>query len=348
MSDNLSSFEQKKRIAIAIGAAALGALAVGYLIKKGLGLATPRPGPAAKASAPEEEQKKADTLFDAKFSTQNIQLYSTEAEYRGELVKDVSYGLLLRLSQTRDAGYSGSFRVEFTLAKRSDKPLFLDFQGSQISNVVINGEPATAGVTFEGHRVQLPAQALRVGAANRVTFEFENTYVANSAGLHFYKDPQDEKVYIYSHLEPFFCHRFFPCFDQPSIRASLKLSVLVPCRDWTLVANGVEQGARLTGASAAEVLARNGFEGAEARSSEFLWDFAPSPQISSYIYGLCAGEYHQIDHVGDSPPAVPMRIFCRKSKLNNLNAKEQFRIVNEAIKYYEELFSTPFPYAKYD
>ena len=43
-----------------------------------------------------------------------------------------------------------------------------------------------------------------------------------------------------------------------------------------------------------------------------------------------------------------MRSFCRRSKLANLDAKEQFRIVNEAIKYYEELFSTPFPWAKYD
>ena len=43
-----------------------------------------------------------------------------------------------------------------------------------------------------------------------------------------------------------------------------------------------------------------------------------------------------------------MRIFCRKSKLANLDAKEQFRIVTEGIKYYEDLYSTKFPYAKYD
>ena len=85
---------------------------------------------------------------------------------------------------------------------------------------------------------------------NCISFEFENTYVTNSAGLHFYKDPQDGKVYIYSHLEPFFCHRFFPCFDQPSVRASIKLSVLVPLSDWNLIANGVEAGQRLTGEQA--------------------------------------------------------------------------------------------------
>jgi aminopeptidase N len=46
-----------------------------------------------------------------------------------------------------------------------------------------------------------------------VKFEFKNTFVDNSAGLHHFKDPVDGKIYIYSHCEPFFCHRWFPCFD---------------------------------------------------------------------------------------------------------------------------------------
>ena len=84
----------------------------------------------------------------------------------------------------------------------------------------------------------------------------------------------------------------------------------------------------------------------------FLWDFAVSPKISSYIYGLCAGEYHKIDYIGesasDTEPIVPMRIFCRTSKLANLDAKEQYRQVTAGIKYYQDLFSTPFPWSKYD
>ena len=159
-------------------------------------------------------------------------------------------------------------------------------------------------------------------------------------------------MYIYSHLEPFFCHRLFPCFDQPSIRADLKLSVIVPREDWILIANGVEKTARksMTDAEAQALITESGFT--EQGTDGFLWDFEVSPKISSYIYGLCAGEYHQIDYIGqdasDNTPIVPMKIFCRKSKLPDLDAKEQFRIVTEAIKYYEEFFSTPFPYAKYD
>jgi aminopeptidase N len=70
-----------------------------------------------------------------------------------------------------------------------------------------------------------------------VTIKFENSYVNNSAGLHRFVDPKDQEVYIYSHLEPFNCHRWFPCFDQPSIRAPIKLQVLTPHEEWKVIGN---------------------------------------------------------------------------------------------------------------
>lgn len=51
-------------------------------------------------------------------------------------------------------------------------------------------------------------------------------------------DPKDNEVYIYSHLEPFFCHRWFPCFDQPSLRAPLRLSIISPDTHWQVISNG--------------------------------------------------------------------------------------------------------------
>ena len=95
-----------------------------------------------------------------------------------------------------------------------DDPLFVDFQGKEISKVKVNQSFfGRDSVQFEGHRVKLPSSADWRAKNNVVEFEFKNTYVDNSAGLHFYRDPKDQKVYIYSHLEPFFCHRFIPCFD---------------------------------------------------------------------------------------------------------------------------------------
>jgi len=173
--------------------------------------------------------------------------------------------------------------------------------------------PELDQLRFEKHRIYLPTALLKENGNNNVELEFKNTYVTNSAGLHFYRDPQDSKVYIYSHLEPFFCHRFFPCFDQPSVRAPLKLSVVVPNQDWNIIANGEEeagvQKVSVRSPEAQRVIRDSGFSGL-VLADGYLSDFKECPPISSYIYCLCAGQYSKITNEDPEAP-TPMRIFVR-------------------------------------
>ena len=213
----------------------------------------------------------------------------------------------------------------------------------------INDRFATPSqVKFERHRIYLPADLLLAGGQNTVQFEFKNTYVTNSAGLHYYKDPKDQKVYIYSHLEPFFCHRFFPCFDQPSVRAALKLSVVVPSADWNLIANGEETAVKRTQVRSPEaqrVISESQFD--LLTTDGYLWDFKECPPISSYIYCLCAGEFTEIKNQAADAP-TPMRIFVRESKADYVDSAEVFRLISEGIPFYKVLFGYEFPFAKYD
>lgn len=59
----------------------------------------------------------------------------------------------------------------------------------------------------------------------------------NSTGFHRFEDQYDGEVYLYTHLEPFNCNRWFPCFDQPSIRAPLTLKVVTPDHKWQMISN---------------------------------------------------------------------------------------------------------------
>ena len=43
-----------------------------------------------------------------------------------------------------------------------------------------------------------------------------------------------------------------------------------------------------------------------------------------------------------------MRVFCRHSKVADIDADEFFNTVSAGIKYYEQLFGMPFPFPKYD
>lgn len=104
----------------------------------------------------------------------------------------------------------------------------------------INGKDVSqTDLEFLDHRIKVTNdQLLLENKQNEIDFAFENTFVDNSAGLHKYVDPKDNRTYIYSHCEPFFCHRWFPCFDQPSVRAPLDLQVLSPSQEWKVIANG--------------------------------------------------------------------------------------------------------------
>ena len=101
--------------------------------------------------------------------------------------------------------------------------MFLDFHGESIQELKVNEHLVPlSSINFNKHRIYFPSDFLLVGATNYVSVKFTNSYVDNSAGLQKYLDPKDNEIYIYSHLEPYFCNRWFPCFDQPSLRASLK------------------------------------------------------------------------------------------------------------------------------
>ena len=78
-----------------------------------------------------------------------------EANYRSELLENVEYNLMLRLSDNLESGYQGAYTVKFDLKmgdSQTKEPLFLDFQGKQIKDVEINGK-LCEDIVFDRHRI---------------------------------------------------------------------------------------------------------------------------------------------------------------------------------------------------
>ena len=103
-----------------------------------------------------------DPICDPKFESENLGLSTIEAEARDARLCDVSYRVILNMSDSDQTGYSGAFRVTFGLKDGKwptpDDPLFLDFQGKEISKVKVNQSFfGRESVQFEGHRVKLPS-----------------------------------------------------------------------------------------------------------------------------------------------------------------------------------------------
>lgn len=282
---------------------------------------------------------------DPDFKKENISLYQTESIRRAELISDVKYNLFLSLAFKE--GFNGRLITEFSINSEEfkDDEVFLDFQGQAIAEFEVNGESVPP--KFERQRVFLPKDHL-VNGKNRVSFIFKNTYVQNSAGLHWFSDPVDDKVYLFSHLEPFFCHRIFPCFDQPDIKAPLTLSVHCPSEEWVAIGNGKHLSKHSIDSPEAKCfIARNKLGDILRTQSGSLHFFSDSPLQSSYIYGFFIGSYHCFENTDPDSP-TPMKLYVRQTMKDEIDPEERFRVITEGIKFYEDYFEYKFPFEKYD
>ena len=52
-------------------------------------------------------------MQDPFFTTENIALYSTEAEKRADQLRNVEYTMLLKLTDKEDTGFEGTMKVSF-------------------------------------------------------------------------------------------------------------------------------------------------------------------------------------------------------------------------------------------
>jgi aminopeptidase N len=82
-----------------------------------------------------------------------------------------------------------------------------------------------------------------------------------------------------------------------------------------------------------------------------VFEFEKSAAISTYLYAIVAGPYTEFTpSEKNSDPKVPMKIFCRKTLAKNVAeiAEDWFRVTKHGIKFYEQIFSTPYPFGKLD
>jgi aminopeptidase N len=196
---------------------------------------------------------------------------------------------------------------------------------------------------FNEHKIYIPKYNLKSGGWNKVSLHFQNTYVTNSSGFHRYVDPVDGEVYVYTHLEPFNCNRWFPCFDQPSIRAPMLMRVILADSKWVAISNeklvkseSLYKDTIIEKEGLEESLARLGFAKLGQRFDGTVHTFDKTPPISTYIYALAVGPYCSIPN--ESGYRVPMKIYCRKTKVPLAEAKERFRTIEIAIDFFEDYF----------
>ncbi len=258
-----------------------------------------------------------------------MNLTRAEARERAALIAVDSYQVSLDL--TRGAEVFGSTTaVKFTAVPGSST--FIDAVTEHVHSVTLNGRELDPAQVSDGVRIQLPDLA----AENELLVVADAPYMNTGEGLHRFVDPVDDEVYLYTQFEVPDSRRMFAVFEQPDLKASFGFTVTAPAH-WDVVSNSP---------TPVPVPAAPGADGA-ARS---VWEFTPTPRLSSYVTALIAGPYESVRSEYTSPEGwvTPLGLFARRSLMQYLDAENIFELTRQGFEFFEAQFGCPYPFEKYD
>ena len=219
---------------------------------------------------------------------------------------------------------------------------FLDLIADEVTSIDLNGKSLDPAVAFQDNRIELTD----LKEKNEVTVEARCRYSNTGEGLHRSVDPSDGNIYLYSQFEVPDARRVYAVFDQPDLKATFDFKVLAPA-SWIVTSNmpvaTIEDDPRET---------LDGTLGDKPNESTRLWDFEPTPVMSSYLTAICAGPYAEwhTEYLNEDGRTVPMAQYCRQS-LAKAFAKDVdylFDITKKGFAFYAKTWGVPYPYAKFD
>lgn len=258
-----------------------------------------------------------------------MNLTRTEARERADLIAVDSYDVSLDLTRGENV-FGATTTVRFSAAPGSST--FIDAVTETLHSVTLNGRKLDPAEVSDGIRIQLPDLA----AQNELTVVADTPYMNTGEGLHRFVDPVDGEVYLYTQFEVPDARRMFAVFEQPDLKATFTFRVTAPSH-WDVVSNSP---------TPVPVQTSPGADGG-ARS---VWEFPPTPRLSSYVTALIAGPYQSVrsDVTSADGRVIPLGVFARKSLMQYLDADNIFELTRQGFEFFEAQFGCPYPFEKYD
>jgi aminopeptidase N len=241
------------------------------------------------------------------------------ARHRAATIREVRYDLTLDISALDSA--VGRVTVRFRRSDTSD--LILDFRGRRLTRAVANGHPLPADAARNGH-VVVPARLL-VAGDNVLDFAFVADIAPSGASIVRAHDPTDGSDYLYTLLVPSDANQLFPCFDQPDLKARVRLTLIAPAA-WSVVANG----------SAAS---------SDTAGDRVTTRFDETKPISTYLIAFAAGPWHRVSASRDGRTITA---YVRRSRAAEADLDTLLALNQRALEWMERYFGRAFPFQKFD
>ena len=256
---------------------------------------------------------------------QIAEITRSETAARARLLTVDSYSVTLDL--TRGSEVFGSTSVIRFSCSEPGAASYVDLIAESVREITLNGAPVDPAAAYAEGRIALAGLAEQ----NELTVVADCRYSHDGTGLHRAVDPADQKVYTYTKFEPAYARTVYANFEQPDLKASFSISVIVPAH-WKVVSN--------------EPLD----EQAPAGDGSVVWRFLPTPRLSTYLFAVAAGEYEVVrtTHTTPGGQVIPLGLACRASMAEFLAAEDILDTTRRGLDYYTALFETDYPFSKYD
>ncbi|MFM9614821.1 aminopeptidase N [Streptomyces niveiscabiei] len=245
-----------------------------------------------------------------------------EAQQRAQLLTVDSYEIDLDLSGAQEGGtYRSVTTVRFDVAEGGAES-FIDLVAPAVLEVTLNGDALDPAEVFKDSRIALPGL---LAGPNVLRVVADCAYTNTGEGLHRFVDPVDQQAYLYTQFEVPDARRVFASFEQPDLKATFRFTVKAPT-GWTVISNSPTP-----------------------EPKDDVWEFEPTPRISTYITALIAGPYHSVHSVYEKDgQTVPLGIYCRPSLAEFLDSDAIFEVTRQGFDWFQEKFDYAYPFKKYD
>jgi len=248
-----------------------------------------------------------------------------ETGERALLLRADSYEVALDL--TRGDEVFGSTSVIRFSCTQPGASTYADLIAERVHEIALNGTAIDPAVAVADGRIMLADLA----GSNELRVVADCRYARDGTGLHRAVDSADGKVYTYTKFEAAYARRVFANFEQPDLKAAFTFHVTAPAH-WTVLSN------------------QPGSEPEPADDGSAVWHFPATPQISTYLTAVVAGDYRVLraSHTTTRGQVVPLGLACRASLAEHLDEQDVLLITRQGLDFYTDLFQGDYPFAKYD
>ena len=236
-----------------------------------------------------------------------------------------SYDLHLTVDP-RDDEYRGEIEIELVVDRGTAE---IELHAVELTIRTIAVGDSRGPIEVRGSALDDRRETLRIDLARRLRpgpaslrLEFEGPLRSDLRG--FYLARSGRRRYAATQLEAADARRFFPCFDEPDMKARFRLQVTTPERN-SVVSNGPLVHTRKQG-------------------RKKTVRFAETPPLSTYLIALIVGELEASRARRLGP--TPIRVWSVPGKKHLASFALQAAV--ESLERLEKYFGLPYPYAKLD